>query len=741
MKTLVKYSIANLRRNKKRTIMTIIGVALTAALLVAITGMAASFHYMLIDSAIASFGDYHQMFEAVPGDKLKYIENAENVKSVFYSYLVDERVFDSRPWYLESSMAYPSDVFEPIYDVPDRSPDSKYNVFVKYKDLDMDTVATTELHIRQNLGDHYNVRDNVDLMVANGYLSKNAKLIISSLALIVYGVLIIASIIIIRNSFYISVTERTRQYGILMSVGARPRQIRQLVYLDALFIWAIAIVAGLALGVIAHFALVQTVNALFNPQGAAPMRLIVLPFSVILVAVLSAVVVFLSSASSAFIASHQTPISAIRGSKDIKIKDKKYKTSKTAQSFWGIGGVIASKNLKRSRKKYHTTVLSIVVSVALFIGLSTFMTYINRLVEIQFPNSDASFIVYGANPEVYRQILEHTAYDQAVYYIQAQGKPSQTSDSGLYRPYNILIANDEYFQKYANEVGIEDVNSSELAILNDSIVESGHYSRVTDYKAGDTITLGFIDFLYSEEGYYVDNYGYDLEFKIGAVTDAIPFGQDTTHAITIVVSEKYQDMQKIVGENNYRNGFYSGDMYINPGEHSRDISDYIDNLKESGGEKYIELNYADLAAQMQTVKNLILLLEIFTYGFIIVLSLIGVTNIFNTITTNVELRAKEFAILKSVGMTEGEFRRMIRVESLMYTTRALVIGIPIGLLISYGVYRVVFDGGVELGYILPWPAILTCVVLVGFLIWGIMAYSVKQVNKQNIIDTIRNDSI
>ena len=153
MKVLTKYSIANLKRNKKRTIMTIIGVALSCALLLAMTDVAASFHYMIIDSAIAESGNYHQMYEAIPGDKLEIIEQDPNVDSCYYSHLVDNSHFESRTWYIDSMAAYPRDTYDPIYEVPDRLPSSSYNVFVRYKDLDIKTIAATKARILDGLGD------------------------------------------------------------------------------------------------------------------------------------------------------------------------------------------------------------------------------------------------------------------------------------------------------------------------------------------------------------------------------------------------------------------------------------------------------------------------------------------------------------------------------------------------------------------------------------------------------------
>ena len=139
-------------------------------------------------------------------------------------------------------------------------------------------------------------------------------------------------------------------------------------------------------------------------------------------------------------------------------------------------------------------------------------------------------------------------------------------------------------------------------------------------------------------------------------------------------------------------------------------------------------------------KAMWLIISIFLYGFITVISLIGVTNIFNTITTNMELRQKEFANLKSIGMTKKEFNKMIRLESIFYGTKSLVIGIPIGLVLSYFLYKA-FGINAEMDYIIPVNGILISILVVAILVGVIMRYSLNKINKQNIIETIRKDNI
>ena len=105
-----------------------------------------------------------------------------------------------------------------------------------------------------------------------------------------------------------------------------------------------------------------------------------------------------------------------------------------------------------------------------------------------------------------------------------------------------------------------------------------------------------------------------------------------------------------------------------------------------------------------------------------------------------QLRRQEFAMLKSVGMTTKEFNRMIRLESLFMGFKSLIIGIPIGILISYVIYHFLAkDEGIP--YNLPIAAILLSIITVFILISIIMKYSLNKINKQNTIETIRNENI
>ena len=217
---------------------------------------------------------------------------------------------------------------------------------------------------------------------------------------------------------------------------------------------------------------------------------------------------------------------------------------------------------------------------------------------------------------------------------------------------------------------------------------------------------------------------------IACITDKKPLGLKTqVESMLIVYDEVFDTYFK---GSSYD---YSLDLYFRSSDPNK-LQDDIDKLL-TGYDDYYMTNVYEEAQMMRDMYTLI---GIFLYGFIIVISLIGVTNIFNTITTNMELRKQEFAMLKSVGMTSKEFNRMIRLESVFMGTKSLLIGIPIGVALSYVIYYY-FTMDMGMKYIIPVVPVVIAVAAVFLLITCIMKYSISKINKQNIIETIRNENI
>ncbi len=557
--------------------------------------------------------------------------------------------------------------------------------------------------------------------------------------IIVILIIIFTSIFCIKNSFDISITEKIKQYGMLRSIGATKKQIRKNVFYEASILGLIGIPIGILCGLFASYILIIISNYFLNGMIAEGIKLqfSFSLYAIIIAIVLGIITIYFSAFKSARRASKVSPIDSIRNSANITLKSNKLKTSKLISKIFGVGGEISYKNLKRNKKKYRTTTISIVVSVAVFIALFGFMNMAFATVKSYLNISEYNLVINATLEEgnmakfidttKLDNIEDFTILRQTYFEIKnpiinkeyidfMELNPDELIDTFQLDMY--VLGNSQY-QKYLDSLNLSYEDMKDKAILydylslkktdaKDKIHEK--YTRFFAYEIGDELKAN----LPSQE--------YTL--PIGYITSEKPFGlKDINHEFIIISDELFDSLVKT---NNLEIYYKATD--------ANKLQDEIDLMLQ--GENY----YIDnISENVKMMNNLFILIGIFLYGFIIVISLIGITNIFNTITTSMDLRRQEFAMLKSVGMTTKEFNRMIRLESLFIGLRALCFGIPIGVILSYIIYYFLRDESMV--YELPIMAIFIATLVVFILIMLIMKYSIKKINKQNTIETIRNENI
>lgn len=598
-------------------------------------------------------------------------------------------------------------------------------------------------------------------------LNETSTQVLYGISGIILTLIIISSIFIIRNSFAISITEKTKLYGMLSSTGATPRQIKRNVLFEGFILGVIGIPLGLLLGVVVTAGLVFLCNILLKEALNGYEIILRIPLlALVFSTVLGTITIFFSTYFTARRASKIPPVVAIRNNNEIKIKSKKkkLKVPKLVNKIFGIGGTIAWKNLKRSRKKYRATIISIVVSTAVFITISSFVTDFLRYAhmyyqEVNYNLSVEGYIESGSldkSIEAYKNASTLNEVRKSVYSVSTWyycyelkedniPKNSQFQDTALWASDDydmndnkvivetrIQAVEDSAYRKLVKKLGLNYEKIKDKAILYNSntLFKNGY-----PYKAQRLVnsTEGLVLHLYCP---YEDDEIYNEKYAKADIEIGGEFYSDDELGEWIECGLGYEG-GLIVNLDWYKNN-------INPdGSRSRYIIDSSDpdkteqDISNICGEGVHVDNYSRDARIMQSFA---LTIRIFVYGFIIVISLIGLTNIFNTITTNMRLRSKEFAMLQSVGMTNREFNRMIRLESFFYTIRALIIGIPIGVFGGWLVNYFLNKNG-YVPYQFPWLAIVISIVAVMLVVWMIMRFSIGKVRKQNIIETIRNDNI
>lgn len=563
-----------------------------------------------------------------------------------------------------------------------------------------------------------------------------------SIAEVVIFIIIFTSVFCIRNSFAISTTEKMRMYGMLSSIGATKKQIKKSVLTEGFILGLIAIPIGIICGIIAVFVLLKIVNLLLGEylfNNIDGMVFKVSFIAIIISIILGFVTIYFSAISSAKKASKVSPIDNLRNTNDIKISSKKLKTPKLIKNVFKTGGVLAYKNLKRSKKKYRTTVVSLTVSIFVFISMFTFINEGFKQSGNYYQNYDYNYRITFNNNSSMDEINEIRNLDSVnasylVYYV----KPSILIDDiskinpkepleceydkndkciKKYARLNIILLDDSTFKSYVKKVKGNYDYLKDKGILTDMYrfydnkSKKEYEDRIYTYKSGDTIDSKLLN-------------GDNISIDIGLVSNIMPYGFENV----------YSNGGYIVLNNKYFNNidYYGSDLMINS-LNTEQLTNDILNIDS-------ELNYYDMEDMAKAEKSIVIVISIFLYGFICVITLIGVTNIFNTITSNMELRQKEFAMLKSVGMTKKEFNHMINLETLFYSSKSLIYGSILGIIGSYFVHRA-FAGKIDTQFVLPYKAILICILFVFIVVYMIMKYSINKINKQNMIETIRKENI
>lgn len=610
-----------------------------------------------------------------------------------------------------------------------------------------------------------------------------------TVAAVVALIIILTSVYCIKNSFNISITEKIRQYGMLASVGATRRQIKSSVKTEAAMLGVVGIPVGTMSGILASLVLVKVVNALSAGWLNFALSFHTSLPALILAVILSIATIYFSATGSARRAAKVTPLEAIRNTKEIKIKSAKLKTPAIIGRIWGIGGVISYKNIKRNNKKYRTTVTSIVICSVTFIVISYFMSMAFSMVGMSYASTDYNIGInmsYKKDIDIEKLSKLVSGIEGVDDYLVGAGydfdvsKPEYTKEYGEYcgqlyddsedvsQEFLITVLDDKSYDKYASDAGIKNaaegailVNKGTFAVYNEN---SSKYVKkemeLYKYKAGDTIRCGYnvYDDAPSDDNAVEgdtesstedNNNGIrkTVDVTIAGVTDKVPIGYEgysnNTLYTLLFMNQKGFESLWADGKsgNELKPGYATYSAYV-VAENADDYQDTFEKETEENPE-YSQISFyvSNLDKEMRDEKSLFTLLGVFAYGLIVVIALIGITNIINTLSTGMELRSREFATLRSIGMTDKQFAGMVRLESVFISVKALVIGVPLGILISYLLCVMMNRMDNAIIYEPPYKAIILCIVVVIMLIYAIMKLSMTKLRHNNIIETIKNENL
>ena len=850
MSILNRLTIKNLRLNKKRTIVTIIGIILSTALMVGIGLLFSSFQDLMIRDTIGYNGKYEANYSDVDLDKLN------NIKNKNFTYFYEKPIGFSK---IESSNEYKpymyitsvnKEYFNELKLVDGSFPKNENEIVISnhvitngglnykvgdivtftYGSRNIDgniTLANSELVDGEDLTNEgtytYKIvgivdRSNFESYSASGYtvftldvnsdkgnvnlyvmFNKNKKIIkqseelakelnyngdinYNSTLLALYGestygnvmssmggmmiimlsLVSIGCIIVIYNSFAISVMERKKEFGLLSSIGATKRQLSHTVFFEAVVVGVIGIILGILGAYIGIGCVILIINNLISDMLEYKLHLVTNPLFIIIPVIFMIIVIGVSAFIPSRRASRVSPIEAIRQNDDIKINKKKIRTSKLALKLFGIEGEIALKNIKRNKKKYRVTIVSLFISIVLFISFSSYMNYTlntasSVMGEVPYdyqisyfgddPNNDKEAldkineIVKSSDVKEYVSysvsnlsiIGNYTYSDEYLdFYKSAYGDDGIKALNNLkYQYISILVLDDNSYNKYKKLIGLD--KDSVILLNKFKGVSYGNNKRV-NYNIpvinNGNINIKICNFDDNDEDVDTTKYCNKNIDNIFV----------TNKSFDLIEEFSYMDDFKLIVNKKLYDSISDSSTHYTQFNIISDNTNNIDKLTKDL-DKYSNVNYTNIKEAMKQANNLILVVKILMYGFISLVTLIGVTSVFNTISTSMALRKREFAVLRSIGLTNRGFNKILFFESLFFGMKSLIFAIPVSIGITVLIHYALADMVSISTIIIPWKYIIISIVSVFVIVLLTMMYSTSKIKKHNIIEQIREENI
>lgn len=848
-----KVTLQNMKKNHTRTLVTIIGVILSTAMITAVATFAISLQDYMVRGAEQKYGDWHVEFLDASSDfARKQTQNKDVLKTaefadIGYSELAggknsnkpylfvagfNQKTFDTLPVKILSGRL-PKNSQEVVIPahvaanggvkyaigetlslaIGDRMDGSKrLNQHNAYENTKRNQEILTEKHTKNykvvgicerpgfeeksapgytliTLSDKAEKQTNLSVFVtlknprkARSYTDNMAtnhsytlnddvlrfmgasddtvfNLLLYSVGAILVALIMLGSIFLIYNSFTISLNERMRQFGILSSVGATPKQLRNSVLFEGLCIGAVGIPLGILLGIGSIKIVISVVAQNFSNllYGNNPLVLSLSVPVLLAAAVVSLITILISASIPARKAANTPVMESIRQSNEVKISSKDVKTTKLSERIYGLEGMLALKNFKRNKKRYRTIILSLALSVVLFVSARAFGSCLQDIAkhsvvdtdyDIVFSSSEMSedelFRLYekfqkveGITSSSYQAIMQYASQVKTSEFSTRYRELTDSAKKQAKLSLDIQFIEDKEYLKFIKsmELPVKEYsgeNGKVIAVAKQRVDKDEGKNELIDLFAKDSLTLTAAPEIAGKPAWDQQK-NIKVKFADTYPMDTLPRQSTDNKPYVFMLVAPYQMKAKFSPagiEQDIGLTFLSKNAARSTAEMKKIIE------QEGITTQYDLYNVNEIFEQN---RNTIFVVNIFSYVFVAMISLIAIANVFNTISTNIKLRRRELAMLRSVGMTDRDFNKMMVFECIFYGSRSLLLGVPAAGIISWLIYQGMTKGGAEIAFHFPWSSLLISVLGVFLIVVITMLYAVNKIKKENIIEALRDD--
>ena len=583
---------------------------------------------------------------------------------------------------------------------------------------------------------------------------KMVTVLLYSIGAILIALVMLGSVFLIYNSFNISLNERTHQFGILMSVGATEKQLCNSVLFEGLCIDTIGIPIGILVG-IPSIQLVLTLvaknfaNAMYDN---VPLTLVVSVPAIAAAVAISMITTLIAAYIPAKKAASTPVMECIHQTNEVKVEAKAITTSKLAKRFLGLEETLALKNFKRNRRRYRSIILSLTLSVVLFVSASSFRTYLKQITE------NSAVVVEEYDICFYTRDMEEREMFQLYDELKTASGVTKSSYQALSTYSCVLNTSDlssHFLDEYGEFIGYDGASETVEVLLDIQFVEDSIYQNlleglglsVEEYTGQDkkTIMAGILpEHWYTQE----QPMEFTLRSKTGDQTktlqatfvkdypDLLPAepGEWPGYALMVVAPYEVKPQFDALGATVKPTKLGMTFKSENPVQSTAKMQTMIDEASITA-----DYHLYNVYEVLEQNRNITFIVNLFSIVFIAMISLIAVANVFNTISTNIKLRRRELGMLRSVGMSDRDFNKMMRFECALYGARTMLWGLPLSGILSYLIYKGMIIGGGNVDFVFPWDSMAISVFSVLFIVFITMLYATSKIKKENIIDALRDD--
>ena len=602
--------------------------------------------------------------------------------------------------------------------------------------------------------------------------NSNYQSVLTGLVAIVTGLIMVGAVSLIYNAFSISLRERTTQFGLLSSIGATKRQLRRSLLYEAFYVSIIGIPVGVLSGLVGIGITLRYVSYGITGMMHGVQRQIALRTSAPVLA-LTVLLALLTVLLSAWVPSRRvrkiSPIEAIRASRDIRVPPQKKPAKRGLAGLFGLSGMLADKNYRRDRKKYRSTIFSLTLSIVLFVSAMSVSDALKRTGSfvLEAPEVELQYVIdsypEGQTRESIRTLLTEQdgvqkviCYQSGVRYLgftqkvleeQVELKDYSTptllegEQAGAVLAY-VFILPDDLFDAALRGQGLDPADYHGQETLTAAVYDTYRYfnpetERYERYEMFSELPavceMGWLETIQKTEEVLVLNRQNSLVLQ-GRLQE-LPEGivDSYENSPRVLVPESEAQRWNLTAE---ESGGFSERFSIMCSDYRTLYEKLEEDGKEMGLPDVSGQTLLNLAAQYEQDRSFLMAMDILSFGFVTLLTLVAAANAFNTISTNLLLRRREFAMLRSMGMSGRGLRRMMCFESLIYSLHSLIPGVVLATGVSYLVYLVLHVGA-DTVFRIPWTAIGLAAVGVFLIVSGTIALTMRTIRKANICEELK----